>query len=128
MRAAPKPPPADEHGDILVHMLGLEDGRGPWRDHYCADEADPALMEMERLGLVKRLAPSKILAASDRMFVSTPAGRVRGLKRWEAIRPRPTRGQRMYAAYLRVSDVCSPLSFRVFLTDPYFAECRKAAA
>lgn len=126
MRASKAAPPPDPHGDLLVHMLGLEDGRGAYRDHYCTDGDEPVLLDMERLGLVRRLPTSKILAEGDVMFVCTRAGRARGFERWEAVRPRPSRSQRVYQAWLRISDVCD-VKFGEFLKDPYFADMRRDA-
>lgn len=115
----------DEQLRILRHMLGIDNPYmahpKPYRDYYCANPSDPALHELQRLGM------ATLYATRDKYewFRTTDAGRAAAIASQKAIRK--SKSQRVYAKYLDISDSFPDLTFKRFLTDPYFAETRRAA-
>ncbi len=114
-----------EQLQILRHMLGIDVDDTPnpseYRDYYCANRDDPALWEMANLGAVERYA-------SDRhydWYRTTDAGKAAARASQRAmLLPKP---KRIYLRWLSISDVCPDLTFRDFLTQPGYAETRRAA-
>lgn len=110
---------------ILRHMLGIDDPYmakpKPYRNYYCANPGDPKLHELARLGMVVLYSTH----GSYEWFATTTAGRDAAVASQKAIRH--TKAKRLYAKFLDVSDCFPDLTFKKFLTDPHFAETRRAA-
>lgn len=116
---------SDEQLRVLRHMLGINKPREaapiPYRDRYCAPVGDPALEALVAAGAVERYAEE----GGYSWYRTTPAGREAAIASHRAIRWR--KPARVYARYLAIRDALSDLSFKRFLTDPQFADERRAA-
>lgn len=123
MTTTPKALP--EQLRILRHMLGIDvkDQPNPpeYRDYYCACPGDPELHEMARLGLVELYA----VRQGYEWFKTTGAGKAAARASQQSMLL-PKR-KRVYLRFLSASDCFPDLTFKRFLTDPFFAEARKAA-
>lgn len=110
---------------VLRHMLGIDDPYmpkpKPYRDYYCACPGDPKLHELARLGMVRLYSTH----GSYEWFETTDAGREAGMASHKTIRK--SKGKRLYAKWLDISDCFPDLKFKDFLTDDHFAETRRAA-
>lgn len=114
-----------EQLQILRHMLGIDRDDTPnpreYRDYYCASRDDPVLWEMANLGVVERYA-------SDRYYDwyrTTDAGKAAARASQRAmLLPKP---KRIYLRWLSIRDACPDLTFLDFLTQPEYAETRRAA-
>jgi len=122
---AAKPPAvlSEEQLRILRHMLGIDTRQTAspveCRDYYCANQGDPELIELERLGMVRRYRRSD----SYDWYTTTDAGKA-------AARASQRAGllplsQRRYLRFLNLREPLPDLSFREFLTHPDFAEYRR---
>jgi hypothetical protein len=116
----------------LRHMLGIDtpDDRvpKPYRDYYCANPGDPELAELEALGAVRCYGRSRSttgVADSYLLFTTTEAGRAAAMASHRTIRH--TKARRVYRRFLDVRDALSDVTFHQFLTEPRFAETRRAA-
>jgi hypothetical protein len=114
-----------EQLDILRHMLGINDPwhkqPKPYRNHYCANKGDPALLELHRLRAVRSLGERD----DYEYFACTEAGELAAIRSYKTIRY--TKSQRVYRKFLDISDCYSDLTFKRFLTDPHFKEARADA-
>lgn len=113
--------------DTLRHMLGVNDpykrDPKPYRNHYVAGSEDvPRLERLASLGLVVK-RPTRL--TEDPLYVATEAGIQVALESQKSIRK--PKAARVYHTYLDISDLCSELTFKKFLTDPQFAEARRNA-
>lgn len=115
--------------EILLHSLGLnhEDVREPYRNYFVAGDGHsdmPLLKSLCDKGLMRREDRTPgFLEASDGLFLVTDAGRTYAL----ANRPKPktlSRARRRYSAFLDMKECYPDLTFREFLTEPYFEKDR----
>lgn len=124
-------PISPEEERTLRHMLGIDKPhvREPeaYRNRYAANPGDPKLARLAALGLVKLVAAAGVGGVFDAYdcYRCTPAGEAAA--RASHRRTRLSKSKRVYARYLSVSDCCSGLTFRTFLTHPDFAEIRRSA-
>lgn len=109
---------------ILRHMLGLtHPERGeqvPYRDYYCANPGDVKLLELERLGVVRRYAERD----GYWWYCTTEAGKRYAMK--SALGRRLPKAKRIYIKFLHLLDCCPDLTFREFLTSPEFSHERRS--
>lgn len=109
----------------MRHMLGINRPEvrspRPHRDYAAVNPGDPHWVELERLGMVELYSKR----GGYDWYRTTPAGREAAFRSHR--RFRSSRGERVYCAYLNVSDVLPGLTFRDFLTHPDFAESRRSA-
>lgn len=109
----------------LRHMLGLTHPERreqmPYRDYYCANPGDVKLVELERLGLVRKYGEH----SGYWWYCTTDRGKAAALK--SALQRRLRKPQRLYRLYLHLSDALPDLTFRDFLTSREFAETRSSA-
>lgn len=115
----------DRQLDILRHMLGINDRWArepkPYRNYFAAGPGDEELEELERIGAVRLIGKRWDLL----YYETTAAGRVAAMASHKKIRMK--KPQRVYSRYLSVSDCCSDLTFKEFLTKPEYAEIRRNA-
>lgn len=113
---------------VLRHMLGIDDPDArepkPYRNYYAACPGDPAMAALAKTGAV-RLARGPVEGFPYDYYVCTDAGTTAAIKSHRAIRK--SKSQRVYSAFLSACDCFQDLTFRQFLTDPYFAETRRSA-
>ena len=114
----------EKQEDLLRHMLGINRPQlrnpEPYRDYAAVNPGDPQWLELERLGLVKLYSTE----GNYHWYRTTPAGREAAFashRRW-----RWPRSARRYAKFLDIADLDPDLTFRRFLTDPRYAEARRA--
>lgn len=117
-----------EQLDTLRHMLGINDPSKarpePWRNYAAVNPGDPEFLELERLGAVecyRRQSPN----SSFDYFRCTEAGRAAACASHKSIRW--SKSKRIYSKFLDVRDALGDVTFREFLTDPTYAECRRSA-
>lgn len=114
----------DEQLRILRHMLGIDTPHKrvpePYRNYYCANPDDPALVELEAIGAVRCYRRDQY-----HWFTTTDAGRAAAMASHRKIRH--SKGARVYGSFLNVRDCFPDLTFRQFLTNPAFAETRRNA-
>lgn len=110
--------------DTLRHMLGIND---PWmatpkayRNYYCANPGDADLHALMWLGMVELYRTD-----SYEWFRCTPQGERAAMESHRTIRRK--KSERVYMKFLEVSDACPDLTFKQFLTEADFAECRRSA-
>ena len=117
--------PTEEQLRTLRHMLGINTPNArfpePTRDYYCANHSDEDLKQMERDGLVEVYRHDR----SYTFYRTTQRGRDLATTSHKAIRH--SKAKRMYHRFLDASDAISDLTFKKFLTDPYFAQARREA-
>ena len=111
----------------LRHMLGVNDpfARVPacCRNYAAVNPGDPEYLELERIGAVEQFKANSNTGYD--WYRCTEEGRSAAIKSCDD--RRKTKAQRVYHAYLLVSDVYRSLSFKEFLTDPYYADARTKA-
>lgn len=103
----------DEQLRILRHMLGVDDRRNkvrPYRDYYCANPGDEALVELARIGAVSRYAERY----GYHWYRTTDQGKAAGIASAEARVLTPAK--RRYMDFLDAKDACPDLTFKAFLT------------
>lgn len=109
----------------LRHMLGIDDPYmpkpKPWRDYYCANPGDPQMHKLAEMGAVERYA----VRDGYEWFQTTDAGKAAAMASHKTIRK--SKSSRVYSKYLDICDCFPDLTFKQFLTDPQFAETRRAA-
>jgi len=114
--------------DTLRHMLGINtpDDRipKPYRNHYAANPGDVEMAELERLGMVELTAKNHLNSGLD-FYSCTENGRLEAIRSHRLIRKR--KPQRVYSKFLDVSDCFPDLTFKEFLTNPYFKQTRDEA-
>lgn len=115
----------DEQLSTLRHMLGINDpsraDQLPWRNYAAVNPGDAKFIEMERLGLVRKDAER----GSYWWYATTEEGQAVAIK--SAIERRLPKSKRIYSAFLNIADAFPDLTFKEFLTNPYFADARKRA-
>lgn len=113
---------------ILRHMLGIDDPdmkeSKPYRNYYAACPGDPELAALAQFGAV-RLVRGPVEGFPYDYYVCTDAGITAAVRSHRTIRR--TKAQRVYSAFLSLNDCFPDLTFKQFLTDPGFAETRRAA-
>lgn len=105
--------------DILLHALS-----GPTRNHYVTSGEDADVSALVAAGLMAEVKTPAFLAAGDRVFMATDAGKIEATRerlRRRAAMPRLTVGQQRYRAWLRVSDLWD-VSFGEFLRRGLYRE------
>lgn len=116
---------ADEQLRILRHMLGIDTRFDPrpvaYRDYYCANPGNPELHELQRLGMVRLYAERD----GYEWFTTTDGGKAAARASQQAMLE--PKSKRVYRKWLSVRDCFADLRFFEFLTDPMFADTRKAA-
>lgn len=110
---------------ILRHMLGVDDPRRrsiePYRNYYCANPGDLALLELERLGAVRQYADH----SGYHWYTTTEQGKDAALQ--SAMQRRKPKAARVYEVFLDSKDCYPDLTFKEFLMNPCFAEARQRA-
>lgn len=113
---------------ILRHMLGIDDPDArepkPYRNYYAACPGDPAMVALAETGAV-RLALGPVEGYPYDYYVCTNAGIEAAINNHRTIRK--SKSQRVYSAFLSACDCYPDLTFKQFLTDPYFVETRRSA-
>jgi len=103
---------------ILRHMLGIDrpdmDEPKPYRDYYCASPDDPSMVELERIGAVRKYDNRGDYA----WYTCTPEGRAAGIASHKTIRY--PAAKRRYIRFLDIRECCPDLTFSQFLTDPRY--------
>jgi hypothetical protein len=114
--------------DMLRHMLGINDRSKkhpkPYRNYAAVEPGDALLVELERLGMVRRYHEAASPVTPYDWYECTETGIEAA--RASFYRRRYSKAKRMYSLYLDLSDGCD-LQFRDFLTDPEFAAIRRDA-
>lgn len=109
----------------LRHMLGLTHPERreqvPYRDYYCANPGDDKLVELERLGMVRKYAEH----SGYWWYCTTEAGKAAALT--SAVQRRHRKPKRLYGLYLHLSEAWPDLTFKQFLIDPQFSDARRYA-
>lgn len=110
---------------ILRHMLGIDVDDVPnppeCRDYFCADVGDPEMMALCDAGMVRMYRR----AGGYEWWTTTDSGKDAARASQRAmLKPKPAR---VYARFLDVADALPDLTFREFLTNVRFAECRRSA-
>lgn len=117
-------PLTEEQLRILRHMLGINTPSKakpePYRDYYCAPLNDPALKELEALGMVQPYRRD-----TYEWFTCTRAGKCAALDSFNKIRW--AKAKRVYHQFLSARDAWPDLTFHAFLTEREFADIRRAA-
>ena len=107
---------------ILRHMLGIDQPHvrhpKPYRNYYSANPGDPALHALMAAGAVRLYSAS----GGYESFTCTEDGRMAGIESQRTIRL--PKAQRMYRAFLDLSDAWPDLTFRQFLIDPSLRRLR----
>lgn len=114
-----------EHLKILRHMLGINKPEArnpiPYRDYYCAPKGDTELQALATLGAVALYRQCEVYD----WYRTTEAGKAAAIASHKQIRM--PKAKRVYREFLRRTDVFPDLTFKQFLTDPYFRDVRAAA-
>ena len=111
---------------ILLHTLGLDATYiqpFSYRNYFVAntDHADmPSLARLCEAGMMEERTPPSFLERGDRVFVATASGKIIAHKK----RKRLTKAALRYRRYLNISDSFPNLTFKQFLTHPYFKDAR----
>lgn len=118
-------PEMTEHQlSTLRHMLGVNDNtkrQQPYRNYAAVTPNDPHYQELARLGMVEMYA----VDWAYHWYRTTDAGRVAALQSQK--QRLVSKSKRVYLAYLSVRDAFNDLTFKRFLVEPEFAECRRRA-
>lgn len=118
--------PTKEQLNTLRHMLGINDPTKrvpkPYRDYAAVNPGDPEFVEMETAGLVVKYRAAGGDTCYD-WYRCTEAGRLAAMRSYRTIRL--SRSARRYSAFLNCRDAYNELTFKIFLTDPLFAEARR---
>lgn len=118
--------PAQLH--TLRHMLGIntpgDKSPKPYRNYYAAEPGNQELIELERLGAVY---PFELRQDGSglKYYACTRAGIADAIESHKTIRHNKAR--RVYLRFLDARDAFNDLTFKRFLTDPYFQEARRLA-
>lgn len=128
-----------EELDTLRHMLGINT---PWvkrpeptRDYFATGAGDLKMVWLELLGAVRLYATDWPLNPSLHWYCTTALGRAVAMAsfkpyaaqhEWYGGRRR-MQGARRYSKFLDYKECDSRLTFKKFLTQPEYAEARKAA-
>ena len=111
----------------LRHMLGINTPNDrvprPYRNYAAVTPEDPEYIELKRLGAVERYVCQG--SAEYHWYRCTEAGKLAAMRSHRKIRR--TKSQRRYVKFLDVSDCYQDLTFREFLTHPYFKDARESA-
>ena len=112
----------------LRHMLGINKPYDrepkPYRNYAAVNPGDPEYLELERLGAIEKVSGPSEWSEYD-YYRCTEAGRAAAIASHRTIRK--SRGARVYSCFLSMRDCDPDLTFRDFLTDPYYADVRRAA-
>jgi hypothetical protein len=115
----------DKQLQTLRHMLGIDDPYKrrpePYRNYYCAPKVCPELRELERLGAVRQYATTE----QWDWFECTDEGRLSAMRSFRSIQK--NKAARRYSVFLDCRECNEGLTFREFLTAPYYAEARARA-
>jgi hypothetical protein len=110
----------------LRHMLGINtpDDRipKPYRNYAAVNPGDPDFLELEKLGVIKKCASAKPGVTEYDYYRCTDEGRLAAMRSHRDIRK--PKSSRRYSMYLDISDLYPDLTFKEFLTDPYFKDLR----
>ncbi len=123
-----EPAVSKEQLEIMLHTLGLNDPyrKESYRNYFVASSGHsdlPAILWLVSLGMmVEKHAPG-FLENGDRVFHVTDKGK----EYCRINRERPSLAKRRYHMYLEVSDLDPDLTFKEFLTSPYYADARARA-
>jgi len=111
---------------ILQHSLGLSKRHDkPYRNYYAASTDSDCSQDQEALvdkGLMTSAGKSPVNSETVYYYVTD-----RGCKIAFEHLPKDTRtpGQKRYERFLYARDVFPDLTFKKFLTDPYFEKARE---
>ena len=113
----------------LRHMLGLTDDTQrklvSYRNHYATEKGDEHIAAMVEAGLVESVDFGAELAGGLEIYITTAKGR--SIADANVRKTRRSKGARLYARFLDISDVRPRLTFREFLTSPEYAQTRREA-
>lgn len=108
---------------ILQHSLGLSKRHDkPYRNYYAAGTASDCIQDLEALvdkGLMTSAGKSPVNSEMVYYYVTDRGRKVAFEHLPKDMR---TRGQKRYERFLNAKDAFPDLSFKQFLTDPYFKE------
>ena len=90
----------------------------PYRDYFAAGKDDPEMKGLEDIGAVELYAESEHYS----WYRTTKEGRDEAIASHQAIRL--PKSKRMYRKFLKISDLDSELTFREFITSPYYSDAR----
>ena len=118
---------AEEQLYTLRHMLGINTPNDrapkPYRNYAAVPPGDAEFAELVHQGAVEKCRDADPDNGFDYDYLRcTEAGKIAAMQSHRKIRN--TKARRRYVKYLEVSD-CYELTFKEFLTAPYFKECRK---
>ncbi|MFA7483903.1 MAG: hypothetical protein WC314_25640 [Vulcanimicrobiota bacterium] len=109
----------------LRHMLGINTPYDkiprPYRNYAAVEPSDPEFIELAKLGAVEVYRRSEVYL----YYRCTDQGRAAALRSHRKIRR--TKAQRVYGKFLDLCDVFPDMTFKDFLTSPYFDRARKEA-
>ena len=117
--------PTERQLSTLRHMLGINTPMDkepqPHRNYAAVSPGDAQFLEMEEAGLVERYSERP----PYHWYTCTEHGKALAMASHKTIRA--PRSKRRYNAFLRMRDSYQELTFREFLTDPYWAQARQEA-
>ena len=109
----------------LRHMLGINTPHDripkPNRNYAAVNPGDEEFVELEKIGAVEKIG--KPSWAEYDYYQCTDAGKLAAMRSHRTIRY--GKSKRRYIKYLDISDCCLDLTFKEFLTNPRFKECRE---
>ena len=118
----------DDHLHLLRHMLGIntpwDKVPKPYRNYGAFPPGNEKMAELERLGMVEKTREAGEAVKYD-YWACTDKGKAAAMKSHRDIRY--SKGKRKYHRFLDLRDCFPDLTFKRFLTDPFFADDRKAA-
>jgi hypothetical protein len=111
----------------LRHMLGINTPYDripkPNRNYAAVNPGDPEFLELERLGMVKKNASAKPGITEYDYYRCTDNGRFEAMRSHRDIRK--SKSKRRYSIFLDISESYPDMTFKDFLTDPYFKDARE---
>lgn len=124
--------PTDEEARLLRHMLGIdkpyEKDPEAYRNYAAVSpggEQHETFRRMQEKGLVNLCHEAGEVYSEFDLWRCTDAGRKAARKSQREIRA--SKPERKYHKYLDLTDSFPNLTFRKFLTDPFFEDAREAA-
>jgi hypothetical protein len=120
--------PTKAHLEIMLHSLGISDPyqKESYRNYFVAGPGHydlPLIMDLIGAEMMEERRAPGFLEGGDRVFGVTDKGKLY----CNINREKPSKAKRTYRMYLECSDCNPDLTFREFLTDPYFKEARESA-
>ena len=104
---------------ILQHSLGLTYSEHIYRNYYCAGPNDHRLDVLVEKGLMVKAGPCP--GTDNKYYHVTDAGKEIALDNMPVI----PKARRRYLKFLDAKDVYQDLTFREFLTHPFWKDARE---